>query len=95
MSADDPARVNLARVLVLFARFKSCSSCGGRTLYVNAEANSDGDFLCGLCEVRQQAFAKACRKAAPSKGSGLPRWRARCDGSGPPSRCPSAWQQAI
>jgi hypothetical protein len=44
---------NLTKVLTMFAAWRPCRSCGARVLYVDEDARPDGDFICGLCEERQ------------------------------------------
>ena len=44
---------NLTKVLTMFAAWRRCRACGARVLYVNEDARTDGDFICGSCEKRQ------------------------------------------
>jgi hypothetical protein len=60
-SAYPAAEGNLCTVLALFARWRRCSGCGLRILFVNAQATTAGDFLCGRCERRREALARECR----------------------------------
>ncbi len=44
---------NLIKVLMMFAAWRRCRSCGARVLHVNEDVRTDGDFTCGSCEERQ------------------------------------------
>ena len=57
---------NLAAVLVLFARWRPCCACGLRILFVNGQATTEGDFLCGRCEKRREALAAQLRPVQPA-----------------------------
>jgi hypothetical protein len=47
-----PAEANLARALVVFARWRRCASCGGRVLYVDQQLGTETAFSCGVCHRR-------------------------------------------
>jgi len=55
---------NLCRTLVYLAAWKPCASCGSRVLYVDEQARTDSEFLCGPCRDRREAMGK--RLARPS-----------------------------
>jgi len=65
MAPRGPAEGNLAAVLTLFGAWRTCGACGRRVLFVNSQAGTDGDFLCGRCERRLEALARDCRTVAP------------------------------
>jgi hypothetical protein len=46
-----PDEGNLVGVLRLFAAWKPCASCGARVLFVNSQARTDGDVVCGICQL--------------------------------------------
>jgi hypothetical protein len=52
---------NLCTCLVTFARWRKCCVCGSETLYVNSQAQTDGDFECGLCVEIRENLAKRLR----------------------------------
>jgi len=41
---------NLCGALVLLARWRKCSVCDARVLFVNEQARTDGKFICGGCD---------------------------------------------
>jgi hypothetical protein len=53
MNMDNKAQVseegNLVKVLVLFASWRRCSTCGASVLFVDATCGSEGPFVCGAC----------------------------------------------
>jgi len=53
---------NLAATLVLFARWRRCCVCGSLTLFVNEQAQTDGDFECGLCQQVREDLARKLRR---------------------------------
>lgn len=57
---------NLCGVLALFARWRPCCCCGLRILFVNGQATTEGDFLCGRCEKRREAMAAKLRPVQPA-----------------------------
>ena len=62
MTADPPTG-DLTAVLILFAAWRPCTSCGDRVLFVDEEAKTDSPFLCGGCEEHREALGRECRPA--------------------------------
>lgn len=58
---------NLVDVLRLFAAWRPCSACGFRVLFVDEQARTDSDFVCGGCERRQEALGRDCRATFPPR----------------------------
>ena len=58
------AERNLCRTLVFLAAWKSCRSCSARVLYVDEQARTDSEFICGRCDERREAMGK--RLSRPS-----------------------------
>jgi hypothetical protein len=46
----EPTEGNLCGALVLLARWRKCSVFDARVLFVNEQARTDGEFICGGCE---------------------------------------------
>ena len=57
----EPSNANLCGALVLLARWRKCAVCGSETLYVNEQAQTEGDFECGLCVQVREDLAKRLR----------------------------------
>jgi hypothetical protein len=57
-----PVEGNLCAVLVTFAAWRRCCVCGSLTLYVDENAQTDGDFECGLCVEIRENLAKRLRQ---------------------------------
>jgi len=51
--------------LVTFAAWRRCAVCGSLTLFVNSQAQTDGDFECGLCQGIRENLAKRLRLSLP------------------------------
>jgi hypothetical protein len=49
---------NLCRTLVYLADWKPCGSCGSRVLYVDEQARTDSEFICGACREHREALGK-------------------------------------
>jgi hypothetical protein len=52
IKAARPNESNLVRTLVLFSRWRSCSSCGELVLFVGEHCETSTDFACGRCHHR-------------------------------------------
>jgi hypothetical protein len=52
---------NLCGVLVTFATWRPCCCCGSPVLFVNGQAQSDGDVECGLCLSLREELAERLR----------------------------------
>jgi len=61
---------NLCRTLVYLAAWKPCASCGARVLYVDEQAHTDGDFLCGNCQLRRATLARMFSQIRPCRVCG-------------------------
>jgi hypothetical protein len=55
---------NLCACLVTFAAWRRCCVCGSLTLYVNGNAQSDGDVECGLCRRLREELAERLRQTS-------------------------------
>ena len=58
---------NMVKMLVLLAAWRPCNSCGARVLYVDENARTDTQFVCGHCEERaKRELASAARTTRTS-----------------------------
>lgn len=55
---------NLCACLVTLAAYRQCSCCRAPVIFVNEQARTDGDVVCGRCEKRREDLGKQCRKPA-------------------------------
>jgi hypothetical protein len=61
--ADDEGD-NMVKMLALLAAWRPCNSCGALVLYVDDNARTDTQFVCGHCEERaERELASAARMA--------------------------------
>jgi hypothetical protein len=67
MSTDGEG--DLCACLVTFARWRKCCVCCSETLYVNSQAQTDGDFECGLCQRIREDLAKKLRPPLPLRAA--------------------------
>jgi hypothetical protein len=45
---------NMVKMLALLAAWRPCNSCGAQVLYVDDNAKTDTQFVCGHCEKRAE-----------------------------------------
>jgi hypothetical protein len=65
-----PQEGNLCACLVTFAAWRHCCTCGSLVLFVNAQAGTDGDFECGLCEqIRENLSTRLRRMSLPIRAA--------------------------
>jgi hypothetical protein len=54
---------NLCRTLVFLAERKVCKACGARVLFVDENARTDTNFICGRCDQRREAMGEQAKRA--------------------------------
>jgi hypothetical protein len=58
---------NMVKMLTFLAAWRPCNSCGARVLYVDENARTDTQFVCGHCEeCAKRELASAARMTLAS-----------------------------
>jgi hypothetical protein len=58
---------NMVKMLAFLAAWRPCTNCGARVLYVDENARTDTQFVCGHCEERAKIeLASAARMTLAS-----------------------------
>ena len=65
-----PTEGNLCACLVTFAAWRKCNGCGQPCLYVDSNACTDSEFICGNCVLRRATLEQLFSRIRPCRVCG-------------------------